>query len=126
MTKPTVAIIGASRDREKFGNKSVRAHLKAGYEVYPVNPRGGEIEGLPVYPSLSDVPGGRLTRVSMYVPPAVGIEMLAEVAARGCDEFWLNPGSDSDELVEKARAAGLEPIAACSIVDLGMSPYDLD
>ena len=125
MSKPTVAIVGASADRSKYGNKSVRAHLAQGYDVYPVNPRGGEIEGLSVYTSLADVPVERLSRISMYVPPQVGLSMLEELAAKGCDEFFLNPGSESDELFEKARAAGLEPILACSIVDVGMSPAEL-
>lgn len=122
MSKPTVAILGASADRSKFGNKSVRAHLKQGYDVYPVNPRGGEIEGLTAYESLADVPVQRLTRISVYLPPHIGLKMLDEVVAKGCDEFWLNPGSDSDELVAKARELGLDPIIACSIVDIGTSP----
>ena len=125
MSRPTVAIIGASADRSKFGNKSVRAHVAQGYEVFPINPKGGEIEGLAVYPSLAEVPAERLDRVSMYVPPAVGLKLLPEIAAKGCDELWLNPGSESDELVEQAREAGLEPIVACSIVDLGVSPSSL-
>ncbi|MEO8499102.1 MAG: CoA-binding protein, partial [Planctomycetota bacterium] len=109
--------------RSKFGNKSVRAHLQQGYEVYPVNPRGGEIEGLTVYESLADVPVERLTRISVYLPPHILVKMLGEVAAKGCDEFWLNPGSDSDEVVAKARELGLDPIIACSIVDIGTSPH---
>jgi len=121
--KPTVAILGASADRSKFGNKSVRAHLQQGYDVYPVNPRGGEIEGLTAYESLADVPVERLTRISVYLPPHIGLKMLDEVVAKGCDEFWLNPGSDSDEVVTKARELGLDPIIACSIVDLGTSPH---
>ena len=119
--KPTVAILGASDDRQKFGNKSVRAHLKQGYDVYPVNPRGGEIEGLKVYARLADIPVA-LDRVSVYLPPAVGIKVLDEVAAKGCRGLWLNPGSDAPEVVNKARALGLDPIVACSIVDLGVSP----
>ena len=119
--KPTVAILGASEDRQKFGNKSVRAHRKQGYDVYPVNPRGGEIEGLKAYARLADVPVV-LDRVSVYLPPAVGLEVLDEIAAKGCRELWLNPGSDAPEVVEKARALGLDPIVACSIVDLGVSP----
>lgn len=122
MSKPTVAIVGASADRSKFGNKSVRAHLAQGYEVFPINPKGGEIEGLMAYASLADVPAERLDRVSMYVPPAVGLKLLDEIAAKGCDELYLNPGSDSDELVEAARQRGLNPIVACSIVDIGESP----
>jgi predicted CoA-binding protein len=125
MPQPTVAIIGASADRSKFGNKSVRAHLAQGYQVFPVNPKGGEIEGLPVYSRLADIPVPRLDRVSMYVPPAVGMTLLDDIAAKGCDELWLNPGSDSDELADAARARGLNPIIACSIVDVGVSPHTL-
>ncbi|MCB9875852.1 MAG: CoA-binding protein [Planctomycetaceae bacterium] len=126
MSKPTVAVLGASADRSKFGNKSVRAHLQQGYDVYPINPRGGEIEGLKVYESLADVPVERLTRISVYLPPQIGLKMLDEIVAKGCDEFWLNPGSDSDEVVTKARELGLDPIVACSIVDVGVSPHQLD
>ncbi|MEQ8211947.1 MAG: CoA-binding protein [Lacipirellulaceae bacterium] len=119
---PTVAIIGASSDRSKFGNKSVRAHLKQGYDVYPVNPKGGEIEGLTAYASIGEVPVEHLDRISLYVPPTVGEKLLPAIAEKGCDELWLNPGSESEALVEAARQAGLEPIVACSIVDLGESP----
>jgi len=124
MTKPTVAILGASADRTKYGNKSLRAHLRQGYEVFPVNPKGGEIEGLPVYRSLAEVPAAHLNRISVYLPPSVGLGILNEVAAKGCDELWLNPGSDSPEIVRRARELGLEPIQACSIIDLGASPHD--
>ncbi|HUY88040.1 MAG TPA: CoA-binding protein [Pirellulales bacterium] len=126
MSKPSIAILGASADRTKFGNKAVRAHLQQGYDVYPVNPKGGEIEGLPVYKTLADVPGRRLHRISVYLPPKVMLGMLDEIAARGCDEFWLNPGSESDEVLAKARSLGLEPIQACSIVSLGVSPHSLE
>ncbi|MGE0759694.1 MAG: CoA-binding protein [Pirellulaceae bacterium] len=118
---PTVAIVGASPDRTKYGNKSVRAHLQQGYQVFPVNPRGGEIEGLPVYRSLSEIPVS-LDRISLYVPPQVGMQLLPEIAAKGCRELWFNPGSESDELIEQAYGLGLEPIVACSIVDVGVSP----
>lgn len=123
--KPTVAVIGASTDRTKYGNKSVRAHLQQGYDVYPVNPKGGEIEGLPAFRTLDEVPATHLTRISLYVPPSVGLGLIDAIAARGCDELWLNPGSDSDELVARAEALGLNTIRACSIVDVGMSPAEL-
>jgi predicted CoA-binding protein len=122
---PTVALLGASSDRSKYGNKSVRAHLQMGYTVYPVNPKGGEIEGLKVYRTLAEVPPGKVDRVSLYLPPAVGIKALDEIAASGCEELWLNPGSDSPEVVEKARSLGLNVIQACSIVDLGVRPSQL-
>ena len=124
--KPTIAIVGASADRSKFGNKAVRAYVAQGYTVYPVNPKGGQIEGLAAHTSVADIPVERLDRVSLYVPPQVGLTLLDEIAAKGCDELWLNPGSESDALVERARELALEPIVACSIVDIGTSPADLD
>jgi predicted CoA-binding protein len=122
---PTVAILGASADRSKYGNKSIRAHQQMGYTVYPVNPKGGEIEGLQVYRNLDEVPPGRLDRISVYLPPNIGIGALDKIAKRGCGELWLNPGSDSPEVVEKARSLGLNVVQACSIVDLGISPRAL-
>lgn len=125
MSRKLVAILGASAERSKYGNQSVRAHLKQGYVVYPVNPKGGEIEGQTVYRSLRDIPEARLTRISVYLPPQIGAQLLEEIAEVGCDELFLNPGSESPALLEKAVALGLEPIQACSIVDLGMRPSDL-
>ena len=122
MQRKTVAILGASADRTKYGNKSVRAHVREGYEVFPINPKGGQIEGLTVYRNLAEVPVDRLNRVSVYLSPPLVLQVLGEIAAKGCDELWLNPGSENNEVVEKARSLGLEPITACSIVDLGTSP----
>ncbi|MEX0676169.1 MAG: CoA-binding protein [Pirellulales bacterium] len=124
MSKPTVAILGASADRSKFGNKSMRAHLRAGYDVYPVNPKGGEIEGLAAYATLADVPLARLDRISVYLPPVVGLAMLEEIAAAGCHEVWFNPGSESPEILERARALEIPATAGCSIVNLGFSPTE--
>ena len=125
MSKPTVAILGASADRSKYGNKSVRAHLRQGYDVYPVNPKGGQIEGLKVFRNLAEVPVETLDRISVYLPPHLGLAVLDEVAAKCCRELWLNPGSDSEEMLERARALGLDPIQACSIVAIGENPATL-
>lgn len=122
--KPTVAILGASADRSKYGNKSIRAHLNKGYDVYPVNPKGGEIEGLRVFTSLAEIPVP-LKRISVYLPPAVGEKVMDEVAAKGCEELYLNPGSDAHEVVHRARELGLDPIVACSIVEIGERPGEL-
>lgn len=116
----TVAIVGASADRSKYGNRSLHAHLASGYDVYPINPRGGEIEGLTAYRTLSETPIERFDRISLYVPPEIGLKMLPEIAAKGCDELWLNPGSESEALVAAAEQLGLNVIVACSIVDVGM------
>ena len=119
--KKAVAVVGASADRTKFGNKAVRAYLKLGWTVYAVNPKGGEIEGLPVFASLAEVPAP-IDRISLYLPPAVGVKTLPDIAAAGADEFFVNPGSESDELVAEAKRLGLNPILACSIVAIGERP----
>lgn len=121
----TVAVLGASRDRRKFGNKSVRAHLRAGFEVFPINPQADTIEGLPAYRTLSDVPVRPLDRVSVYVPPEIGLTLLPDIAACQPREVWLNPGSESVELLAAAERLGLPVICACSIVDVGLSPSAL-
>jgi predicted CoA-binding protein len=120
----TVAIIGASNDRSKYGNKAVRAYLQQGFTVYPVNPKESQIEGIPAYRSISDVPL-RPDRVSVYVPPLLVQKILPDIAAKGCNELWLNPGTDSKEVLEAAERLGLNVIQACSIVAVGVSPANL-
>lgn len=126
MSKPTVAILGASTERTKFGNKSVRAHLQNGYDVFPVNPRGGQVEGLKVYTSLKEIPVDQLDRISIYVPPQVGMKMVGDIAAKPARQVFFNPGSESAELLEAARQRGITPIQACSIVDVGVVPAAMD
>jgi len=118
-----VAIIGASNNRGKFSNKAVRAYLKQGFEVYPVNPKEDEIEGLKAYKTILDVPGD-IDRVSVYLPPAVTLGVLEDIAKKAPKELFLNPGSENEEVVKKAKALGLDPILACSIVDIGETPAD--
>ena len=120
----TVAIIGASRDRNKFGNKAVRAFVQQGLTVYPVNPKETVIEGLQAYSSIRDVPE-RPGMVSVYLPPAVLLGVLPEIAAKGCDELWLNPGTESEEVLAEAEGLGLNVVQACSIVGVGVSPGKL-
>ena len=118
---PSVAVIGASSTRQKFGNKAVRAYLRQGWTVYPVNPSEATIEGLPSFPSIGAIPGP-IDRVSLYVPPAVGLTLLDAIKAKAPTELFVNPGAESDELIARAEALGLDPIQACSIVDIGERP----
>jgi len=120
----TIAIIGASADRGKFGNKAVRAFAQQGYTVYPVNPKESEIEGFPAFKSITDVPV-RPNLISVYLQPPVLLKVLPAIAAKGCDEFWLNPGTESDEVLTEAERLGLNIIQACSIVGIGISPEEI-
>lgn len=120
----SVAIIGASNDRHKYGNKAVRAFLQQGYKVFPVNLKEKEIEGLSAFKNIRDVPE-RPDMISVYVPPNVLVGILSEIAARGCDELWINPGAESEEVLAEAERLGLNVIQACSIVGVGVSPARL-
>lgn len=120
---PTVAVIGASADHRKFGNKCVRAYLEAGYEVYPVNPGEDEIEGLSVYRSVTEVPV-ELDRVALYLPPQRTLRVLPEIAAKGADDVYLNPGTWDAEVVDEAQRLGVPYRTACAIVALGRSPAE--
>jgi histidinol-phosphate phosphatase family protein len=120
----TVAVIGASNDRNKYGNKAVRAFRQQHYQVYPVNVKEKEIEGLPAFKSILEVPV-RPAMVSVYVPPERLLGILPDIAARGCNELWLNPGSESDQVLAEAERLGLNVIQACSILGVGLSPEAL-
>ncbi len=119
-----VAVIGASNDRRKFGNKAVRAFQQAGYDVIPINPRAAIVEGLTTYRSVLDVPRA-IDLVTVYVPPDVALGLLPEFVTKHVGEVWFNPGADDDALVVEARRLGLRAVVACSIVSLGRDPNTL-
>ena len=123
MTK-VVAVIGASSNRNKFGNRAVRAFQAQGYTVVPINPHEAEVEGLKTYPTVLDYPG-TIDMASIYLPPEIGEQVIDEVAKKGIAEVWLNPGAESDALIARARALNIRPIVACSIVAIGENPYKL-
>lgn len=116
-----VAVIGASNSREKFGNKAVRAYLAHGHSVYPVNLREQTVEGVPAYRSILDIPV-KLDATLMYVPPEVALKLLPAIARKGPGELYLNPGSEDDAVIARARELGLDPILACAIVAIGDRP----
>ncbi|MBM43151.1 MAG: CoA-binding protein [Acidobacteria bacterium] len=116
-----VAVVGASGNRRKFGNKAVRAFLNRGYEVIPINPRGVAIEGLETFTSILDVPG-TIDLATVYVQPWIGPAIMDELAHKGITKVWLNPGADAPAVVSRAQSLGLRPILNCSIVGIGESP----
>ena len=123
MSTGAIAVIGASKNRRKFGNKCVRAFHHAGWDVYPVNPHEDQIEGLVTYRSLRDVPV-TLDRISLYLPPDRTRGLLAELAEFEGVQVWFNPGSADARVLEEAADAGIDVRDGCSIVDIGLSPSD--
>jgi predicted CoA-binding protein len=120
---PVIAIIGASNDRTKFGNKALRAFRGQGYTVVPVNPHEATVEGERAYRSVLDY-GGTIDEATLYVQPDVGVSVLDEIARKHIPAVWLNPGADDPRVIARAQALGIRPIVACSILGIGERPAD--
>ncbi len=103
------AIVGASSDPEKFGHKIFVALKGAGYTVYPVNPKGGEIAGDKVYPSLADLPV-KPAVVDIVVHPAVAEEIARECAELGLRRVWLQPGAESQAAIRYCQENSIEVV----------------
>lgn len=117
-----VMVIGASTQRQKYGNKAVRAYQRQGHDVVAVHPAAEAIEGAPAYADVRDVPGP-IDRATIYLPPEKGLTVLEALAERqDVRELWVNPGAESPELIERARELGLRVIQACSITAVGEAP----
>ena len=110
------AVVGASQDRSKFGNRVFRSLRDAGYVVYPVNPKGGTLEGAKVYPSLAELPEPPEV-VDMVVPPAVTERVVKEAHALGLTRIWLQPGAESEAAIAYCHEHGIEVVHnACAMV----------
>jgi uncharacterized protein len=118
----TVAVIGASSNRAKFGNRALRAFERQGYTVLAINPNEAEVEGHKTYKSVLDVPGP-IDMATVYVPGRIGVAIMDDLAKKGVPEIWINPGADEDAVLARAKALGLNVIVACSIIGIGESPW---
>lgn len=123
-TSPAYAVIGASDDRSKFGNKVLRCYLANKKTVIPVNPKAASIEGIPCVASVSDLPD-TVKSISMVTPPAITEQVVEAAIARGITSIWMQPGAESATAVERCKAAGINVIAdhSCILVVLGFHDH---
>ena len=117
----TVAVVGASSDRRKFGNKALRAFVAEGYTVFAINPNEEAVEGFQTYSSVLDVPVP-IDMATVYVQPEIAESLLDDFEKKQIPEIWINPGAESDRLMAEAARRKLNLIYACSIVGIGRSP----
>lgn len=117
-------MVGASTNRDKFGNKVLRCYQQHGKNVYGVNPRETEIEGSPCVAGVRDLPDDVLS-ISVITPPAVTGQIVIEAIAKGIRNIWIQPGAESAAAVEACRARGINVIAdgSCILVVLGYSDH---
>lgn len=114
------AVVGASTDRSKYGNKVLRCYQQAGKApVYPVHPKEREIEGLAAYPSLTALPE-RPRAISIITPPKITEAVVEECATLGIRHLWMQPGAESPRAIERCRELGLALLASgpCLLVVL--------
>ncbi|MGD9145178.1 MAG: CoA-binding protein [Anaerolineae bacterium] len=110
------AVVGASEDRRKFGNRIFRDLRDAGYTVYPVNPKGGELEGAKVYPSLAALPQPPEV-IDLVVPPAVTEQVVKEAHELGLTRVWMQPGAESEAAIAFCQEQGIQVVhGACAMV----------
>lgn len=110
------AVVGASQDRSKFGYRVYRSLRDAGYVVYPVNPKGGDLEGAQIYPTLADLPQPPEV-VDLVVPPLVTDQVVQEAHRLGILRFWMQPGAESEAAIAFCHDHGLQVVYdACAMV----------
>ena len=120
LNSSSFAVVGASIDRTKYGNKVLRCYQQHGKEVYPINPRAAEVEGLRAYPSLGSLPV-KPKAISVITPPAITEQVVREAAAAGVTHVWMQPGAESEAAIRTAESLGMSVIAGgpCLLVVLG-------
>ncbi len=114
------AVVGASTDQSRYGYKIVKKLENQQYNVLPVTPRYDQIDGIKTYKSV-DAIEGPVDVVNFVVNPQIGMGILDDCIKKGVKRIWLQPGTVSQELVEKAKANGMEVVEACILVVLGYS-----
>jgi predicted CoA-binding protein len=114
------AVVGASVIRSKYGNKVLRCYQQHGLEVYPINARAEEVEGLKAYPSLASLPVP-VPAISVITPPTITEQVVRDAAAAGVKHVWMQPGAESVAAIREAEALGMAVIAGgpCLLVVLG-------
>lgn len=120
LASPAFAVVGASRDRTKYGNKVLRCYLQHDRRVFPVNPTASEVEGLTAYQSLSALPEP-VKSISIITPPHVTETIVEEAHEAGVELLWMQPAAESPAAVDRAAALGMNVIAdgSCVLVVLG-------
>jgi len=120
LNSSSFAVVGASIDRTKYGNKVLRCYQQHGKAVYPINARAAEVEGLKAYPSLAALPV-KVQAISVITPPAITEQVVRDAAAAGVTHVWMQPGAESDQAIQTAESLGLSVIAGgpCLLVILG-------
>lgn len=111
------AVIGATTDKNRFGYKIVKILKDNNYNVYPVTPKYEEIAGLKTYTRITDIEDD-IDVVDFVVNPQIGIKLIEDVIGKDVKYLWLQPGSRSEELKQKAKDNNIKFIEDCIYASL--------
>jgi len=109
MAQNKFAVVGATNNPQKYGNQILKNLKNRGYEVYPVNPKLKELEGLSCYPSLNDIPV-KVDVVDFVVPPKATEEILKQCKKLGLNRIWLQPGSENETAITFCRENNMKVV----------------
>ena len=110
-----IALVGASRSGEKFGNIAHKELKARGYEVFLVHPEAGEIDGAPCYSNLAAL-RGQVDGVLVSLPPSQAAEILREASAVGLQNVWLQNGAEAPQLLTLSQELGLKLVSGKCIL----------
>ena len=94
-----IALIGASNDPSKYGNKILLDLVSKGHNVVPINPKEESVAGLKSFGNINELDEKPLI-INFVVPPVVGLEVTKEMVGENYDNFWYQPGAESLEISE--------------------------
>ena len=120
LASPVFGVVGASINRDKYGNKVLRCFQQSGKVVIPVNPNEAQIEGVACAATISDLPTDALS-ISMITPPAVTARLVPLAIEKGIKNVWMQPGAEHPDAVTLCRERGINVIAdgSCILVVMG-------
>jgi predicted CoA-binding protein len=114
--KTTIAVVGATDDPAKYGNRIFRDLTRKGFRVFPVNPKRDTVEGVEAYPSVADLPEAP-TIVDFVVPPRFTLHGLKQCLELGLMNVWIQPGAEDEAVLDFLEANGFNYLAnACIMV----------
>ena len=93
----SIALVGASKNPDKYGNKILKDLISKGYRVFPINKSEKEIEGLEVFKNVTDlkeIP----SIINFVVPPNESRTVTNYLVSKGYDNFWYQQGAESQDI----------------------------
>lgn len=113
---PVIAIVGATDNPEKYGNRIYRDLKGKGFRVYPVNPTKDTVDGDAAYADLGDVPETP-DIVNFVVPPPRTLRILQRAKELGLTNVWIQPGAEDEDVMHYLADNDFDYLAnACIMV----------